>query len=94
MSQNEYAYCLENPLLYVDRDGRTPSKQKKNDYVEISGIDRDQDMNSGSTGFYVSIGAGVVWTVKVKVAYDDEGNKALQVEVSAGPGVGEEATGE
>ncbi len=24
-SQNEYAYCLGNPLLYVDRDGKTPT---------------------------------------------------------------------
>ena len=25
-SQNEYAYCLGNPLMYVDRDGRVPRK--------------------------------------------------------------------
>ena len=28
-SQNEYAYCLGNPLMYVERDGRVPKNEDK-----------------------------------------------------------------
>ncbi len=67
-SQNEYAYCLGNPLIYVDRDGREPQFVSREDYKQIgydeNGIPiirkEDEDVESLDYTGYVVDGVDLI----------------------------------
>lgn len=63
-SQNEYAYCLENPLMYVDRDGKIP-ENKDNNGTHTLKI---------AVGAYAGTGIGG----DIDVSWDKKGNIVVQ----------------
>ena len=63
-SQNEYAYCLGNPLLYVDRDGKIPTNKERKGTKTIK--------------IAVNANVGIGTGGDIDISWDKKGNVVLQ----------------